>query len=340
MVACQWLLAFALLLPATVASTVACPGGGCQEDEDNSRPTKPPPTRGQDFQRCAWFALPEVINLAPVSSSWFSRTGKWVGKMDAELVNWEQNRFRIDYMNLDYYVDQKPWFHAKVLRNEELELRKMNIFLPEPRKKAIRPMTTVVYMDCESTPMYVSREFERGDYEIFNHLGQLVATGAPAELVPGQLYFKDDLGIPFAIAGSPTIAEVATGFKEWLPQYHQYDFDHWQLWYMDGFNSLTYLREPDQRWIIAAVVQEHALLNTLIHPATGGTTTPLQYTGFVGLTIAAFLGVMLLGCCSCAKIFVMVYPPKKTVGNRFLVEDIGGHPYGSFALTHQRPGAP
>ena len=77
--------------------------------------------------------------------------------------------------------------------------------------------------------MYVSREFKRGDYEIFNHLGQLVATGSPSELVAGQLYFKDDAGIAFAIAGSPTISEVATGFKEWLPQYHQYDFEHWQV---------------------------------------------------------------------------------------------------------------
>jgi len=206
------------------------------------------------------------------------------------------------------------------------------------REKGARPATTVVYVDCESTPMYVSREFERGTYEIFNHIGQLVATGAPAELVPGQLYFKDDLGVPFAIAGSPTISQVATGQTQWLPQYHLYDFDHWQVWFMDGFNSLTYLKEPEHRWVIAAVVQEHAILNTLIHPATGGTSTPLQYIAFVGMTIVTFLGIVLMSCCACNQIFFMVYPPKKMQkGNPFMVEDIGGHPYGSFGLTHQRP---
>jgi len=344
MVACRWLLPAALLLHIGQA----CPsGGGCQEasggsadDEDKSRPTRQPPTRGQDMQKCAWYALPEVINLAPVSSNWFTRNGKWSGKMGAELVNWEQTRFRIDYTNIDYYVDLKPWFHAKVLRNAELELRKMNIWLPPPREKPILPVTTVVYVDCESTPMYVSREFERGDYEIFNHLGQLVATGAPSELVKGQLYFRDDAGTPFAIAGSPTISEVATGFKELLPQYHLYDFEHWQVWFMEGFNSISYLKEPEHRWVIAAVVQEHAILNTLMHSSTGETSTPLQYVAFVGATIATCLGMVILSCCACGQIFLMVYPPKKAVkGNPFMVEDIGGHPYGSFALMHERPGA-
>jgi len=359
MVACQWLLTSALLLHTVTGH--ACPGGGCQpepvDDEDTSRPTRQPPTRGQDMQKCAWYALPEVVNLAPVSSNWFTRNGKWSGKMGAELVNWEQSRVRIDYTNIDYYVDLKPWFHAKVLRNEELELRKMNIWLPPPRRvrnsygkpigekndeKRTEPSTTVVYADCESTPMYVSREFERGDYEIFNHLGQLVATGAPSELHPGQLYFRDDVGMPFAFAGSPTISEVANPIqgKEWLPQDHLYDFDHWQVWFMDGFNSVSYLKEPDNRWVIAAVVQEHAILNTLMYSPNGDAQTPLQYVAFVGLTIASCLGMVILSCCACGQIFVMVYPPKKSAkGNPFMVEDIGGHPYGSFALARAGYGA-
>jgi len=340
----QWLLASGLLLQA---AAIACPTGDCggashstPENEDSSRPTRQPPTRGQDMQKCAWYALPEVINLAPVSSDWFSRTGKWSGKMGAELVNWQQNRFRIDYTNIDYYVDLKPWFHAKVLRNPALELRKMRLWLPAPKNKKILPMATVVYLDCENTPMYVSREFDRGDYEIFNHLGQLVATGAPAELVPGQLYFRDDVGIPFAIAGSPTIAEVATGYQEWSQQDHLYDFNHWQVWYMAGFNSVTYLKEAEYRWVIAAVVQEHAILNTLMHSATGEASTPNQYVAFIGMTIGVFLGIIALSLCACSRIFFMVYPPKKTLyRNPFMVEDVGGHPYGSFALTHQRPEA-
>jgi len=274
--------------------------------------------------------------LAPVASGWFSRDGKWADKNGAELVGWEQNRFRIDYTNLDYYVDLKPWFHAKVLRNADLELDHMRIWLPDPQGKKPRATTTVVYMDCEGTPMYISREFKRGDYEIFNHLGQLVATGSPSELVPGQLYFKDDAGQAFAIAGSPTISEVATGFKEWLPQYHQYDFEHWQVWYMDGFNSLTYLKEPDHRWVIAAVVQEHAILNTLVEGSTGEASTPTQYMVFVGLILVVVLGVLSLMLASCGYIFFMVYPPKRVVkGNPFVVEDIGGQPYGSFAA--ERP---
>lgn len=323
MAARQWFLTVAMLLPTSIAWP--------QVDQDASRPTRQPPTRGQDFQRCAWYALPPVINLAPVSSDWFSRSGKWADKMGAELVNWEQNRFRIDYTNLDYYVDLKPWFQAKVLRNPDLELDHMRIWLPPPNKKMKRAVpTTVVFMDCEGTPMYVSREFENNQYEIFNHVGQLVATGAPSEMVKGQLYFKDEVGLAFALAGSPTLAEVATGHVEWLPQDHLYDFDHWQVWFMDGFNSVTYLKEPDNRWVIAAVVQEHAILNTLLHPATGGTATPSQYIAFMGLIVVTCFGAVGLCLGAAAYIFTMVYPTKKVVkANPFLVEEIGGQPYGT-----------
>jgi len=333
MAARQWFIAAAFLLPVWSAN-VSCPTGNCggssqEVATDPSRPTQQPPTRGQDGQRCAWFALPPVINLAPVASGWFSRDGKWADKQGAELVSWQQNRFRIDYTNLDYYVDLKPWFHAKVLRNADLELDHMRIWLPEPKNKP-RATTTIAYMDCEGVPMYVSREFKRGDFEIFNHIGQLVATGSPSELVQGQLYFKDDAGLAFAIAGSPTIAEVATGYKEWLPQYHQYDFDHWQLWYMDGFNSVTYLKEPDNRWVIAAVVQEHAILNTLTESATGEISTPTQYMTFCALILVVCLSVIALALYSCGYIFYMVYPKKMAVkGNTFITEDIGGLPYGS-----------
>lgn len=326
----QWFFLVAALLSATSASS------------EESRPTKQPPTRGQDFQRCAWAALPSVINLAPVSSSWFSRTGKWSGKQGAELVRWEQNRFRIDYTNLDFYVDQKPWFHAKVLRNEELELDQMRIWLPPVNKKqSHETTTTVVYMDCEGTPMYVSREIgnQLGDvrnqastYEIFNHLGQLVATGAPSDVMqPGQLYFKDDAGVAFALAGNPTAAQVATGKVEWLPQRSSYDFDHWQVWFMEGFNSVTYLKEPDHRWVIAAVIQEHAILNTLVPDRLTQThSNPTQYLVFLGLIVGLCVGAASLCLMSCGSIFYMVYPPKKVFkGNPFMTDDIGGNPYGS-----------
>jgi len=288
--------------------------------------------RSQDFGHCASAALPEVVNLAPISSSWFWRTGKWADKNGAEHVNWEQNRFRIDYTSINYLVDLKPWFQAKVLRNVDLELAHMRIDLPAPHKKP-RAMTTVVFMDCVGTPMYVSREFKGNEFEIFNHIGELVATGSPSEMVPSQMYFKDDKGISFAIAGSPTIA---TGVKEVLHQRHLYDFDHWQIWFMDGFNSQTYLKEPDSRWVIAAVVQEHAILQTLMPTANTAdpllyfTAMPVQYQLFLLLILATCLGGIGLCLLAFRGMFFMVYPPKKVFkGNPFLVEDIGGQPYGT-----------
>lgn len=300
-------------------------------------PTKQPPTRAQDLGKCAWAALPEVINLAPVSTSWFSRSGKWADKQGAIHVSWEENRFRIDYTNVDYYVDLKPWFHAKLLKNPDVELSHMRIWLPEPKKH--RAMVTMVYMDCEGTPMYVSREFKSGDYEIFNHIGQLVATGGPAEMVPGQLYFKDPKGRAFAIAGSPTIAQVATGYTEVLPQDDLYDFDHWQVWYMEGFGSTSYLKDAEHRWVVAAVVQEHAIFNTLTHNPSGsqGISTPSQYIVFMGVIVLTCLGIASLCFYSCLNIFQMVYPPRKVIkGNPFMVEDIGGPGYGTANV--QQPG--
>lgn len=259
--------------------------------------------------------------------------------MGAELVNWDQNRVRIDYTNLDYYVDLKPWFHAKVLKNEDLELEHMNIWLPPPSHK-YRALTTIAYMDCEGTPMYVSREFKNNNYEIFNHLGQLVATGHPSELVKGQLYFQDENGLPFAIAGSPTIAQVATDIPEWLPQNHLYDFDHWQVWYMAGFNSVTYLKEPDSRWVIAAVVQEHAILNTLIEKG-GSVSTPVQYVLCLTLIVLGCLGIASLCLLSCQRIFFMVYPPKRMErSNPWMVEEIGGQVYGSVEVNSKPPAVP
>jgi hypothetical protein len=240
---------------------------------------------------------------------------------------------------VDYTVGLKPWFTAHVLRNPIKELEYMNIFLPPPKSNAYYhgKLTTIVYKDCEQTPMYVSREL--GDYtkayEIFNQLGELVATGSPSKMVPGQFYFKDRLGLAFAMAGSPTVA-VAVGLEG--PETHGgndnpvYDFDHWQVWYMGGYNSNTYLKEPMHRWVIAAIVQEHALLKTLqLNP-----TYASPYAGFLILSAVLILGMVVVFFYAFVCIFQMVYPPRKQDPNPFMTMDIGGHPYGSFALTHQR----
>lgn len=308
------------------------------------QPTAQPPTRDQDQLLCANPSMPEVINLQPQQTSWFSRSGKWYGKERYEIASWTQNRFRIDYLNVDYVVGLKPWFTAHVLRNPDKELEYMNIFLPPPKSDAFYgAMTTIVYKDCEQTPMYVSRELGHytRTYEIFNQLGELVATGSPSKMTPGQFFFKDLQGLAFALAGSPSIAaavggNVAYGGK-WSPPKKDknpvYDFDHWQVWYMGGYNSNTYLKEPMHRWVIAAVVQEHALMKTLqLNPSSAS-----QYTAFVILSAVLVLGLMGVCLCAFVRIFRMVYPPKKRDPNPFMTMDIGGHPYGSFALAHQRP---
>jgi len=273
-----------------------------------------------------------VINLKPVYTGWFSRTGKWMNKQGAELANWEQNRVRLDYQNLDYFVDVKPWYHAKVLKNPDLELRHMRIWLPPPRKKTHRSMTTVAFMDCDGTPMYISREFKNQEYEIFNHLGQLVALAHQSEMMPGHLYFTDNKNVPFAIAASPTVGQVTTGQVEVIPQEHLYDFDHWQVWFMEGAESNTYLKEPDKRWVIAAIVQEHAILENFADNFADAifVHVPTQYILCLAIIVMCTLGIALLCLYACRGIFFAVYPPpKKQQGNPFMIEEIGGSQYGS-----------
>jgi|Transcript_96763 hypothetical protein len=305
--------------------------------------TPQPPTRDQDTGRCAWAALPNVINLAPKDTSFFTRSGRWVNKQDAELGSWVQNRFRMDYTNLDYFVDQKPWFTAQVLKNPAKELENMLIELPAPNSIRFgledpRNWHTVVYKDCENTPMYVSREIglNTGNFEIFNQLGQLVATGGRSGLVSNQFYFRDPDGAAFAIAGSPSIAEGLGSLAEeidWKPDHMSFDFDHWQVWFVPSFGSSTYLKEPDNRWVIAAVIQEHAILTILEKDPSAA----LPYFIFLISSVVAVCAGLGICCFACSQIFFLVYPSKKpSTENPFMTMDIGGHPYGSFALARQK----
>jgi hypothetical protein len=307
------------------------------------KPTPQPPTRDQDNGRCAMAALPDVINLAPKETNFFWRHGLWVNKQGVQLGSWYETRFRLDYTNVDYFVDQKPWFTAQVLKNPIKELESMLIELPPPRKTFYedpKDWHTVVYKDCENTPMYVSRELglNTGDFEIFNQLGQLVATGSGTDLVPGQIYFRDLKGQPFAIAGSPSIHQAVAPNPEveevqWKPDHQAWDFDHWQVWYLSGWEDCTYLKEPDNRWVIAAVVQEHAILSILQEDSVSS----IPFVAFlISCVVACFAGVGIC-CFACSRIFFLVYPSKKqSTENPFMTIDIGGHPYGSFALAHQK----
>jgi hypothetical protein len=307
------------------------------EPEQQDMLTSPPPTRDQDLLRCASQPLPEVINLQPRETSFFSRTGKWYGKQAYELVSWSQNRFRIDYLNVDYEVALKPWFTAQVLRIPEQELRDMSIFLPPPPKNLTGKVTTIVYKDCGLTPMYVSRQLGAYSqhFEVFNHLSQLVATGHPSKMVKGQLYFNDPSGLTFALAGSPTIAEaVGTSLERTYARSNDaYDFDPWQVWYTSGWTSVSYLKEPEHRWVIAAIVQEHSLLNTMkLDPSKA---TP--YIAFLILCTVVCLGIVGMCLCTFVSIFKTVYPPRKQAPeNPFMTMDVGGHPYGSFAARGER----
>lgn len=285
--------------------------------------------------------LPETINLVPKETTFFSRSGAWKDKDGAEMVKWEQRRFRFNYLNVGYWVDLKPFFSSRVLYDAEKQLERMRIWLPPLRKKVHGAVTTIVYEDCEHQPMYISRTLGRNhDFEIFNHLGEFVASGGVSDMVPGQLYFKDELDLPFAIAGSPSVSYAALNMDLHRPSGDPWDFNMWQVWYMQGFNSVSYLKEPDNRWVVAAVVQEHSILNAIrseFGPADVF-TTPAPYLSFVTLNVLIVVAVLVFSVFVCSKIFMMVYPPKKAVReNPFLVMDIGGHPYGSFALAHQKP---
>lgn len=340
--ACYWALC---ALCAAVVAAVADKAEKLKALEaarPSPRPTRQPPTRAQDAYRCSQMPLPETINLTPKETTFFSRSGYWKDKNGAEMVRWVQRRFRFNYENVDYDVDIKPFFSARVLYNADKQLEHLRIWLPPPRKKFHGAIRTIVYEDCEHQPMYVSRELGRNhDFEIFNHLGEFVASGGVSDLVPDQLYFKDELDLAFAIAATPSISYAALNKDLERPAGDPWDFNMWQIWYFGGFNSESYLKEADNRWVVAAVVQEHAILNAMTSEwgPVDVVKVSIPYLCFVTLNVVIAIAFVVLLTCCCGKIFLMVYPPKKVVENKFLTMDIGGHPYGSFALTHQKPEA-
>lgn len=252
-------------------------------------PTGQPPTRGQDSQLCAFVELPDDIMLAPQLSDRMVKHGTWQTLDGAQQVSWTQDLFSWDYDTIYLKAMDKVLARMDVITDLEAELPGYNIKLDSKKEG---PFTVIAVKDCADQLLYVFHEHKdvKHNYRIFNRDEELVAQMIGGALLYDQMHIYDDKMVPFALAQSPTIVEDS--FNEHVRNRPDAVFGGvptYQLRFVPGYNSNSSLLLPQNRWVLAAALQERACRNAMRFD--GG--YPPAYPWFVGLL--GFFGLVLVG---------------------------------------------
>merc|ERR1719487_304560 len=269
-------------------------------------PTGQPPTRGQDEQLCAFVELPDDIMLAPKLSDKLVKHGNWQSIDGAEFVQWSQDLFTWSYDMIYLSVmNNKILAKMEVIQDVELQLPGYKIELEN--KKEGGEFTVIALKDCSDQLLYVFHEHKdaKHNYRIFNRDEKLVAQIVGGNLYYDQLHIYDDKMIPIGIVQSPFIVEDSyNAHVRNRPDADMGGVPSYELRFVSGYNSNSSMLLPQNRWVLAAAIQERACRNSLRFD--GG--YPPAYPWFLGLAIFAglvFLGVVVVVL---QMIFRCVYP--------------------------------
>lgn len=248
-------------------------------------PTGQPPSRGQDSQMCAFVELPDDLMLAPKLADKFVRHGNWQTVDGAEFADWTQDLFSWSYDLIYLNAAGKMLASLEVIRDVEAQLPGFNVHLTEKKEG---PYTTVAVKDCAGQLLYVFHEHKdsKHNYRIFNRDEKLVAQIVGGNLFYDQMHIYDDKMVPMAISQSPWIVEDSFNMHiRNRPDAGMGGVPSYELRFIPGYNSNSSMMLPQNRWVIAAAIQERACRNALRFD--GG--YPAAYPWFVGLLVFFFL---------------------------------------------------
>lgn len=268
-------------------------------------PTGQPPTRGQDEQLCAFVELPDDIMLAPKLSDKLVKHGNWQSIDGAEFVEWSQDLFTWSYDMIYLSTGTKVLAKMEVIHDAETQLPGYRIDLKKTKEEG--KFTTIALKDCSDQLLYVFHEHKdvKHNYRIFNRDEELVAQIVGGNLFYDQMHIYDDKMVPIGITQSPWIVEDSYNMHvRNRPDASTGGVPSYELRFISGYNSSSSMLLPQNRWVLAAAVQERACRNAMRFD--GG--YPAAYPWFLGLAI--FAGLVLVGgfILILHMIFRCVYP--------------------------------
>mmetsp|Transcript_34834 Transcript_34834/g.81353 ORF Transcript_34834/g.81353 Transcript_34834/m.81353 type:complete len:338 (+) Transcript_34834:128-1141(+) len=286
-------------------------------------PTKQPATWGQDMQECGYLYLPQHIQLAPKSASVMHMAGAWESLDGATFAAWSQALWPWSLQEWSMDVGLKLFILAapvmSTFRSDQRSaLEDLGMYLPQRDGFKV----PVVFRDCNGVPMYAVMERDADPLlmEVYNREGQFVAGSRRGDSKGEEIRFHDETGAPLAYAvrlqaggaTSSTASQGSAGPRELAP---------WQIQFFDQTWTNSTLALPQNRWVIAASVQERALEEAAQQPHI------LVVLGCIGLLLAALAFcaglVFLLGL----GIWRAVFPRRKTTNVRnIFLEDFQAYP--------------
>jgi len=204
-------------------------------------------------------------------------------------------------------------------------------FLPAQDKDA---WDLVFLRDCNNVLTYTIRVHKTNPdlYEVYNREGELLTRTGTLEHVADQMFFEDPYGKPIAYAQSPAImGEVAdvlpdengelrpVAVSKQRPGQFPGMVQPWELKFVTDSQSNSSLMAPQNRWVLAATVQERAVraagAAAQISPWGG-----VIFTGFILLVLLVIVVTVLL---CCRTLFRMVYPqPVHSLKNQFIYKEV------------------
>eukprot|EP00929_Paragymnodinium_shiwhaense_P111816 TRINITY_DN80101_c0_g1_i1.p1 TRINITY_DN80101_c0_g1~~TRINITY_DN80101_c0_g1_i1.p1 ORF type:complete len:372 (-),score=73.16 TRINITY_DN80101_c0_g1_i1:134-1249(-) len=305
-----------------------------------------PPTRGADLQDCATISLPKMLQLAPrypgrlapEDRGFFTISGAWQTADQAGIITWVQDL-------LGWTRRPTLFYNVGKLAFKSVPLESATRVASDPGPVSADPETFLPFQDadnwdivflrdCNNVLQYTIRVSKTNPdkYEVYNRDAEKLTESHTLQHVADQMFFEDPYGKPIAYAQSPAImGQVADDLpdNDWTldPVAHS-SLRHgqeagmvqpWEMKFIDDGPGNSSLIAPQNRWVLAAVVQERAIRmagsQRELAPWGG-----IIFTSFVVLVLFIIVA-MVYGICR--SLFQLVYPPPKAaVRNPFLHKDV------------------
>jgi len=302
-----------LQVPAVIIKKDA-PAGKTVHFSGHQEPT---PSEGQENQNCGYLLLPEVVQLRTTSSGNFGRSGLWKTPSGATLATYEQQFFRWQPQKVSVYRG------AKLLFKTELDGLDMNhSTLPG------HALQRVGILDCERTPLFyfdvrnatTPIGVTRFEYDIYDGEGNLIAVARynTSEFYPDQMMFRDMQNQPIAVAEAPGVQTEPLKFSvEQSPKPSQeLGISPWEVKFYGAESSSSDLVLAQFRWVVVAIVQDHALrvADTPPRSLSRASVSPAELvSGAYKATIVLLLPIVLFIACSAASatLYEVLLPSSK-----------------------------
>lgn len=301
--------------------------------ETTPSPTNQPPTRGQDEQKCGFMLLPDRVTLSSDIPDWLglSWSGPWSSMDGGTFATWYQNFFRWVQPSFSVFVDSKLMFRMESLGDEGRLAPGEDVLYREPEGTGrAGGFHAHAMTDCQNDVMYVIGSHADCTHKIYDRFGSLVAESYHPEhpFFKDSVLFEDENKKPIAVAMSPMIIDTkmySYGMPEPNRHWEPGRPNTWQIWYFTGKTTDHGLRIAQNRWVIAAAIQQCALNDALSGVSGEHLSSHLWIVGICVRLFYVLFPLMVLGAALLLVHRWFFASSRKQPRNVFFREDSQGY---------------